>query len=164
MLAQRPGCRRRKTVTVEPVAGGTGSRVGPTGALACFLQAPAGSLDRMNVMGCGLPAALTCTTTEGAFNMLKTCLTASLVSIGALGLVGCDVNKTQEGSVQAPKYDVSKTQEGNVTVPKYDVTPPDVKVGQKEATVKVPDVDVNVKSEEKKVTVPSVKVTPAPDK
>jgi hypothetical protein len=94
--------------------------------------------------------------------MLKTCLTATLLSVGALGLVGCDVNKTQEGSVKAPKYEVSKTQEGNVTVPKYDVTAPDVKVGQKETTVKVPDVDV--KTEEKKVTVPTVKVTPAPDK
>ena len=94
--------------------------------------------------------------------MLKTCLTATLVSVGALGLVGCDVNKTQEGSVKAPKYEVSKTQEGNVTVPKYDVTPPSVEVGKKETTVKVPDVDV--KTEEKKVAVPSVKVTPAPDK
>jgi hypothetical protein len=37
-----------------------------------------------------------------------------------------------------------------------------VKVGTAEATVKVPDVDV--KTEEKKVTVPTVKVTPAPDK
>ena len=94
--------------------------------------------------------------------MFKTTLTAALVSVGALGLTACDVNKTQEGNVSAPKYEVSKTQEGNVQLPKYDVTPPDVKVGQKETTVKVPDVDV--KTEEKKVSVPTVKVTPAPDK
>lgn len=96
--------------------------------------------------------------------MIKTTLTAALVSIGALGLTACDVNKTQEGNVSVPKYDVEKTQQGNVTLPKYDVTPPDVKVGSAQATVKVPDVDVDVKSEEKKVTVPTVKVTPAPDK
>lgn len=85
-----------------------------------------------------------------------------LFSAAALSLAACDVHKTQEGSVQAPKYEVSKTQEGNVTVPKYEVTPPDVKVGKAETTVKVPDVDV--KTEEKKVTVPTVKITPAPDK
>ncbi len=94
--------------------------------------------------------------------MFKTTLTAALVSIGALGLTACDVNKTQEGNVQVPKYEVEKTQQGSVQLPKYDVTPPDVKVGQAQATVKVPDVDV--KTEEKKITVPTVKVTPAPDK
>ena len=94
--------------------------------------------------------------------MIKTTLTAALVSLGVLGLSACDVNKTREGSVSVPKYEVEKTKEGNVTLPKYDVTPPDVKVGQTETTVKVPNVDV--RTEEKKVTVPTVKVTPAPDK
>lgn len=94
--------------------------------------------------------------------MIKTTLTAALIAAGALGLTACDVNKTREGNVTVPKYEVEKTQQGNVTLPKYDVTPPDVKVGTAEATVKVPKVDV--KTEEKKVTVPTVKVTPAPDK
>lgn len=92
--------------------------------------------------------------------MLKTTLAATLISVGALGLAGCDVRKTQEGNVTVPKVEVTKTQEGNVTVPKYDVTAPDVKVGTTEKTVTVP----TVKTEEKTVTVPSVSVTPAPDK
>ena len=92
--------------------------------------------------------------------MLKIALAAGFVSIAALGLAACDVKKTQEGSVTMPKYEVEKTQSGNVTVPKYEVTPPDVKVGSTEKTVTVP----KITTEEKKVEVPTVSVTPAPDK
>lgn len=92
--------------------------------------------------------------------MNKTILAAAIVSIGALGLAGCDVKKTQEGSITAPKYEVTKTQEGNVTVPKYDVTTPDVKVGSAEKTITVP----TVKTEKKEITVPTVDVTTAKEK
>jgi uncharacterized lipoprotein len=92
--------------------------------------------------------------------MLKITLVAGIVSLGVLGLAGCDVKKTQEGSVTVPKYEVEKTQQGNVTLPKYEVTPPDVKVGSTEKTVTVP----KVTTEEKKVEVPTVTVTPPADK
>ena len=91
--------------------------------------------------------------------MIKTTLTAALVSAAALGLTACDVQKTQEGSVQAPKYEVSKTQEGNVQVPKYDVKTPDVDVSKTQKQVTVPNVDV--KAEKKTIEVPKVTVTPA---
>lgn len=77
--------------------------------------------------------------------MFKTTLAAGIISVGVLGLTGCDVKKTQEG---------------NVSVPKYEVTTPDVKVGSKEATVTVP----TVKTEEKKIEVPTVDVTTAREK
>jgi hypothetical protein len=92
--------------------------------------------------------------------MLKTTLAAAIVSAGVLGLTGCDVKKTQEGNVTAPKFEVTKKQDGDVTLPKYDVTAPDVKVGSKEATVNVP----TVKTEERKVNVPTVDVTTAREK
>ena len=92
--------------------------------------------------------------------MIKTTAIATLAAVAALGLSACDVKKTQEGSVNLPKYDVKKTEEGNVTPPKYDVTGPDVKVGSKETTVNVP----TVKTEEKKVEVPTVDVTTAKEK
>lgn len=72
---------------------------------------------------------------------------AGLVSIAALGLAGCDVQKTKEGNVTAPKFEVSKTKEGDVTLPKYDVTAPKVEVTTEKKTVDV--------------TVPKVEVTPA---
>ena len=89
--------------------------------------------------------------------MIKTTLAIGIVSIGVLGLSGCDVKKTQEGNVTVPKYDVTKKKDGDVTLPKYDVTTPDVKVGSKEATVTVP----TVKTEQKKIDVPTVDVTTA---
>ena len=92
--------------------------------------------------------------------MLKVTLAATIMTIGAIGLVGCDVKKTQEGNVTVPKYEVEKKQAGDVTVPKYEVTPPDVKVGSTEKSVTVP----KVTTEEKKIEVPTVQVTPAPDK
>ena len=92
--------------------------------------------------------------------MLKTTFVVAILSFGALGLSGCDVKKTQEGSVTVPKVEVTKTQEGNVTLPKYEVTPPDVKIGTTEKIVSVP----TLKTEEKKIEVPTVKITPAKDK
>ncbi len=92
--------------------------------------------------------------------MLKITLAATIMAIGALGLAGCDVKKTQEGNVTVPKYEVEKKQAGDVTLPKYEVTPPSVQVGSAEKTVTVP----KVTTEEKKIEVPTVHVTPAPDK
>jgi hypothetical protein len=92
--------------------------------------------------------------------MFKTTLAVGIISIGVLGLAGCDVKKTQEGKVDAPKYEVTKKKDGDVTLPKYDVTTPDVKVGSKEETVKVP----KVTTEEKKIDVPTVDVTTAKEK
>lgn len=92
--------------------------------------------------------------------MLKTTLAAAFVTVGALGLAGCDVEKTQEGNVSLPKYDVEKKASGDVTLPKYDVTTPDVKVGSTERTINVP----KITTEEKRIEVPAVQITPAPDK
>jgi hypothetical protein len=92
--------------------------------------------------------------------MIKTTTIAAFAVASALGLSACDVKKTQEGNITAPKYDVQKTQEGNVTLPKYDVKGPDVSVTKEEKTVTVP----TVKTEEKTITVPSVNVTTAKEK
>lgn len=59
------------------------------------------------------------------------------VLLAALGLAGCDVEKTEEGKL--PDVDVEG---GNM--PKYDVDAPEVDVGTKEKTVTVPDVDVTM--------------------
>lgn len=76
------------------------------------------------------------------------------LSTFAFGLAGCEVQKTQEGKL--PDVEVKDGQ-----VPKYDVIPPDVKVTNDPATVKVPDVDI--KTEEKTLNIPKVEVTPAPE-
>lgn len=57
--------------------------------------------------------------------------------VATLGMAGCDVEKTEEGSL--PEVDVKG---GNL--PKYDVDTPDVDVGTKEKTITVPDVDVDM--------------------
>lgn len=87
-------------------------------------------------------------------------LLAALIAAATLGLAGCDVKKTQEGSVTVPKYEVNKTQEGNVTMPKYDVTAPDIKVTTKEKEVTVP----TVTTEEKTIKVPSIEVKSGQEK
>jgi hypothetical protein len=94
--------------------------------------------------------------------MFKTTLATAAIAIGAVGLSGCDVKKTQEGHAQLPKYDVEKKQSADVKLPKYDVTGPDVKVGSKEKTLNVPNVDVH--SEKKTLNVPSVEVKTAKEK
>jgi len=89
--------------------------------------------------------------------MLRTALlTATVLAVASLS--ACDVRKTQEGNVTAPKVEVTKP--GDVTLPKYDVTAPTVSVGSTTATVAVPKVE----TEKKTVEVPTVKVTPAPDR
>jgi uncharacterized lipoprotein len=97
---------------------------------------------------------------EGRTTMFKTTITAVAVGVAALGLSACDVQKTQEGKIQAPKYDVTKKQDGEVKLPKYDVTAPDVNVSKKEETVKVP----KVVTEEKKIDVPTVDVKTGKEK
>ena len=92
--------------------------------------------------------------------MLKITLAAGIVSLGALGLPAATSRRPRRATSPCPKYEVEKTQSGSVTVPKYEVTPPDVKVGSTEKTVTVP----KVTTEEKKIEVPTVSVTPAPDK
>lgn len=87
---------------------------------------------------------------------------AGLVSAASIALVGCDVQKTQEGNVQVPKYEVSKTQEGDVTLPKYDVDAPKVDVTTEKKDVTVPK--VGVYTEKETLTVPKVEVTPAQDR
>ena len=77
----------------------------------------------------------------------------------SLALVGCDVQKTQEGNVSVPKYEVSKTQEGDVTLPKYDVDAPKVDVTTEQKTVDVPK--VGVYTEKETLSIPKVEVTPA---
>jgi hypothetical protein len=92
--------------------------------------------------------------------MLKITLASALIATGVLGLTGCDVKKTQEGNVSVPKYEVEKKQSGDVTLPKYDVNTPDVQVGSKDATVKVP----KVTTEERKMEVPTIDVKTAKEK
>lgn len=87
---------------------------------------------------------------------------AGLVSAASFALVGCDVQKTQEGSVDMPKYEVSKTEEGNVQLPKYNVDAPEVNVTTEKKEVEVPK--VGVYTEKETLTVPKVDITPAPDR
>lgn len=87
-------------------------------------------------------------------------LLAALISMA--GLAACDVEKTQEGKVDLPKYEVTKTQDGQVQVPKYDVNAPKVDVTRTQKQVTVPDVNVSTRKET--VTVPKIEVTPAKDR
>lgn len=84
----------------------------------------------------------------------------SIAMLSLLGLAACDMQKTQEGSVDMPKYQVEKKQEGNVTLPQYDVKTPDVAMKKEEKTVDVP----TVTTEKKTVEVPKLDVTPAKEK
>jgi hypothetical protein len=92
--------------------------------------------------------------------MRKTAIAFALAGLGAVGLYGCDVEKTQEGNVTLPKYEVEKTQSGDVTIPKYDVTAPDIEVSKTEKEVTVP----KVTTEKEVVTLPKIEVTPAEEK
>jgi uncharacterized lipoprotein len=74
-------------------------------------------------------------------------LPCAIAAAGALVLAGCDVEKTQEGNVDLPKYE--QTQSGSVQMPKYEVTAPEVTVGSKQETVTVPTVDVKTAEEKK---------------
>ncbi len=78
------------------------------------------------------------------------------VLLASLGLAGCDVEKTEEGSL--PEVNVEG---GNM--PEYDVDAPDVDVGTKEKTITVPDVDVDMpKDDEPDVGEPVEPNVPAP--
>jgi hypothetical protein len=95
----------------------------------------------------------------------ESCMNANIMFAGlaaavSLGLAGCDVQKTQEGDVDLPKYEVAKKQDGDVTVPKYDVTAPDVNVTKKETEVTVP----KITTEKETITVPSVDVKTGKEK
>ena len=59
------------------------------------------------------------------------------VLLTTLGMAGCDVEKTEEGSL--PDVEVEG---GNM--PEYDVDAPEVDVGTKEKVITVPDVDVTM--------------------
>lgn len=73
---------------------------------------------------------------------MKNILAIGLVSLGLVGLTGCDVEKTREGNVTMPKYEVEKTQSGDVTLPKYDVKTPDVNVTTVPKVIEVPKIEV----------------------
>lgn len=92
--------------------------------------------------------------------MLKQTVHVAAAAFVALGLVACDVEKTQEGSLNMPKYEVEKTQEGSAKLPEYDVKTPDVAVSTEEKKVEVPTIE----KEERTVQVPDVDVTPAKEK
>jgi hypothetical protein len=86
--------------------------------------------------------------------MRQTAFVLAGLAAVSIALVGCDVQKTQEGNVSVPKYDVSKTKEGDVTLPKYDVTAPSVDVSTvgvytEKETLTVPKVDVKTADEKK---------------
>jgi hypothetical protein len=91
--------------------------------------------------------------------MRKTAFVLAGITAASFALVGCDVQKTQEGAVDVPKYEVSKTQEGNVQLPKYDVDAPKVDVTTEQKTVDVPK--VGVYTEKETLSIPKVNVTPA---
>ena len=81
--------------------------------------------------------------------MFKTSLIAAAAAAAAFGLTACDVQKTAEGNVQAPKYEVTKKAEGDVKLPKYDVKGPDVNVTTEKKTIEVPKVDVTTGGEKR---------------
>jgi hypothetical protein len=61
---------------------------------------------------------------KGVLAMRQTAIVLAGLAAASIALVGCDVQKTQEGNVSVPKYEVSKTKEATCTLPKYDVTAP----------------------------------------
>jgi hypothetical protein len=87
----------------------------------------------------------------------KSLVLGTALAAGMIGMVGCDVKKTQEGEM--PDVDVEGGQ-----LPKYDVDAPDVDVHMEKKDIKVPDVDVDVHTEKREIKVPDVDVHPADDK
>ncbi len=86
--------------------------------------------------------------------MFKKSLSVTTAILLAAGLAACDVEKTQEGNVDLPKYEVEQTQEARVDMPKYNIDTPDVDVKKEEKIVNVP----TVRMEEKRVEVPDVDI------
>lgn len=90
--------------------------------------------------------------------------TIAVLCTGLLATAGCDIDKTEEGSLpdidvsadsgEMPEYEVVKTREGRMpdidvdaeggNMPEYDVDGPDVDVGTKTVEVEVPTVDVDL--------------------
>ncbi len=88
--------------------------------------------------------------------MLKTTLSLALISLSALTLSACNVDKTTEGNVIVPEYEIEKKQTGDVTLPEYDVKTAEVETGTEKKTIEVP----KVTTEEKTIEVPTVDVKP----
>lgn len=77
---------------------------------------------------------------------MRKIMLCAVAPLASLGLVACDVEQTEEGSM--PDVDVN-VEEGNL--PEYEVDAPEIKVGTTETTVDVPVVAVepgDVDSEE----------------
>ena len=69
-------------------------------------------------------------------------LLIALSGASCLGLIACDVDKTENG--QMPDVDVNVS---GANLPEYNVTGPDVNVGMENKTVQVPTLDVDVPAE-----------------
>lgn len=80
--------------------------------------------------------------------MLKKTISLATISLCALGLVACDVDKTQEGNLDLPKYEVEQTRQGQASLPRYDVDGPDVNVRTEQRTVEVPRVEITPPKED----------------
>lgn len=74
--------------------------------------------------------------------MSKKSLSIATAFLLAAGMAACDVDQTQEGNVEAPRFDADAPDA------------PDVNVKTEEQTVEVPTVE----TEQKKVEVPNVDV------
>lgn len=88
----------------------------------------------------------------------------SLTALFLASLVGCEVDKTEEGDMpnvnvesgQMPKYELEKTQEGEMPdvdveggqMPEYNVKTPDVDVEMEPKVIEVPTVDVDLPEDE----------------
>ena len=83
--------------------------------------------------------------------MLNRKFTLSALSLATVMLIGCDVDKTQDGELPSVDVDVEAGQ-----LPEYDVETADIDFGTREATVSVPDVDVSM--EETQVSVPTMDI------
>jgi hypothetical protein len=68
----------------------------------------------------------------------------TLAAALGLGMAACTVEQTEEGNL--PEYEVEQTEEGNL--PEYDVDAAEVEVGTEEKTITVPTVEVNPPDDE----------------
>jgi hypothetical protein len=80
--------------------------------------------------------------------MRQTAFVLAGLAAVSIALVGCDVQKTQEGNVTLPKYDVTAPSV-DVTTEKKDVNVPKVGVYTEKETLTVPKVDVKTADEKK---------------
>lgn len=98
---------------------------------------------------------------------MKTIPTTIAAIMMAMTMSACEVEKTQEGELpevsaeggQMPDYEVTQTQEGELPdvdvsggeMPEYDVETPDVEVGTEQREVSVPTVDIQMPDDEQRV-------------